>query len=80
MVEGSIETREYTDKQEVKRWTTEIVVRGGASIVLPVDMPRAEGNRPHPAEDYRSASRGGGTGSTQPASNPRPDLDDDIPF
>ncbi|HGW6361805.1 TPA: single-stranded DNA-binding protein [Escherichia coli] len=71
-VEGSMETRDWTDTQGVKRYVTEIIVRGfGDSIVL---LDRAGGGGV-PAND----------GATEDSSRPAPrsasrDLDDDIPF
>jgi len=46
-IEGRLQTREYEDRQGIKRWTTEIVVREMQML-----GQRSDGARPpHPAED-----------------------------
>jgi single-strand DNA-binding protein len=87
-VAGQIETRKWTDKQGVERYTTEIVLRNfGAEIVL-LDSNGGSG-RPPPNDDAdrsagaRSSSyaEAKGRSSTAPMSAQRAtDLDDDIPF
>ena len=82
VIEGSLRTREW-EKDGVKRYATEIIVRGGASMVYPVNLPKRDG-APLP-EDHR-ASRSASTTTGRTASDVvrgtgRPaDLDDDIPF
>lgn len=93
-VEGRLQTREWEDKEGVRRWTTEVVVNVDGRLIL---LDKAEGGgRPPPvegpddygqgktrerssaADDYRTAKSG------DPQSRPRPvqtqDFDDDIPF
>ncbi len=65
-----METRDYEDKNGVKRWVTEIVVRGGASNILPIDWPKSE--RAPPPQDHRQQPASARQGA-QP-------IDDDIPF
>jgi len=87
-VEGRLQTRKWTDKDGVERYTTEIIADtmqmlgsrqgmggggGGAS------MDDDYGSAPAP----RQSSGGGGGGAARPASRPAPnfsDMDDDIPF
>ena len=87
-VEGRLQTRKWTDKDGVERYTTEIIADtmqmlgsrqgmggggGGAS------MDDDYGSAPAP----RQSSAGGGGGAARPASRPAPnfsDMDDDIPF
>ncbi|HZW22897.1 single-stranded DNA-binding protein [Noviherbaspirillum sp.] len=87
-VEGRLQTRKWTDKDGVERYTTEIIADtmqmlgsrqgmggggGGAS------MDDDYGGAPAP----RQSSGGGGGGAARPASRPAPnfsDMDDDIPF
>lgn len=81
VVEGQLRTREW-EKDGVKRYSTEIVVRGGASMVYPVNLPKREG-APAPEDHRNSAPRGTADDprTQQSASGGRPaDLDDDIPF
>lgn len=83
-IEGRLQTRKYTDKEGVERYTTEIVAQemkmlgsregagGGMSTPDMDDAPAAP----------RAASGGGG-GGARPASKPAAniaDMDDDIPF
>lgn len=82
-VAGRIETRKYTDKSGVERWTTEIVLRAFAGELVILD--RSEGARPPPNDaaerEGRNASYGDmkGRGAETKAA-PANDLDDDIPF
>ncbi len=81
-IEGRIQTRKYTDKDGVEKYSTEIVANemkmlgGRAGGTADMDSaPRAASSRP--------ASPGGG-GSSAPARAPAgssfDDLEDDIPF
>ncbi|HEY8606955.1 MAG TPA: single-stranded DNA-binding protein [Noviherbaspirillum sp.] len=89
-VEGRLQTRKWTDKDGVERYTTEIIadtmqmlgsrqgMGGGAGAGAPMD------------DDYGSAAPaprqgggGGGSGGARSAPRPAPnfsDMDDDIPF
>lgn len=67
-VEGKLQTREWTDKDGVKRYTTEIVL---SNMEMLGD---AQGNRP-PAHGESDAPPAQGSGKSQP-----PPDDDDIPF
>ena len=40
-IEGQLETREYTDKESVKRYATEIVLRPYGSKIVMLDGPKA---------------------------------------
>ena len=72
-VEGSMETRDWTDTEGVKRWVTEIIVRGfGDSIVL---LDRASGGGV-PVNDGSTEDSSRPARRTQAAGA----LDDDIPF
>jgi single-strand DNA-binding protein len=79
-VEGQLETREYTDKDGVKRYTTEVVLRPFRGEITMLDSAGGGGGRgasvPPPSEEQAfggSSSSGGGSGNTA-------DLDDSIPF
>ena len=82
-VEGKIQTRKYTDKNDIERYTTEIMVGVGGEITL-LDSRKDSGssdsdrdsrdNRDSDASRRGSSRSGGGNGRR------RDDLDDDIPF
>jgi single-strand DNA-binding protein len=79
-VEGRLQTRKWTDKDGVERYTTEII----ADTMQMLGSRQGMGGSAPADEDY-SASRpsGGGSGAARPASKPAPnfsDMDDDIPF
>jgi single-strand DNA-binding protein len=88
-IEGSLQTRKYTDQQGNERYSTEIVLQkfrgeltmlGGRSTGADSD----DGGYRSGGGDYGSGGGGGG-GRSQPASSgPREsfpaDLDDEIPF
>jgi single-strand DNA-binding protein len=85
-VEGRLQTRKWTDKEGVERYTTEIIAdtmqmlgsRQGMGGGAPMDDDY--GSAPAPRQ---SAGGGGGGGASRPASRPAPnfsDMDDDIPF
>ena len=88
-VAGQLETRKWTDKQEIERQTTEIVLRQFNGEIVILDGSSGSG-RPPPNDDTdrdtgaRAAAGNSyaamkGRSSTDPS--PRPaDLDDDIPF
>lgn len=80
-VEGRLQTRKWTDKENVERYTTEIIAdtmqmlgsRQGGGASAPMD------------DDYASAPRQGGEGGGAPRAAQKPaanfnDMDDDIPF
>ena len=86
-VEGRLQTRKWTDKEGVERYTTEIIadtmqmlgsrqgMGGGAPAPMDDDYG---GGMPAPRQ-----SAGGGGGGARPAARPAPnfsDMDDDIPF
>jgi single-strand DNA-binding protein len=84
-VEGRIQTREYTDKDGQKRWSTEIIageIRLLGSREDSADTSRDRSDRDRP-EANRSADRQAGKPPARaPAKAPADDYgaDDDIPF
>ena len=88
-IEGRLQTRKWTDKENVERYTTEIIAdtmqmlgsRQGMGGGAPMDddyssAPPARQNTPAPGGGAASAPR-------QAAARPAPnfsDMDDDIPF
>jgi single-strand DNA-binding protein len=92
-IEGRLQTRKWTDKDGVERYTTEIIAdsmqmlgsRQGMGGGAPMDDDYAGGSAPAP----RQSSGGGSGGTSASASAPRQpakaapnfsDMDDDIPF
>lgn len=75
-IEGRLQTREWEDKEGVKRWTTEIVVRD----MMMLDgkgsgySPRSE-EPPHPAD-----TQGTGMPSSSESEIPPAVTEEDIPF
>lgn len=85
-VEGRLQTRKWTDKDGVERYTTEIIAdtmqmlgsRQGMGGSAPMDDEY--GSAPAPRQNAGGASS---SGASRPASKPAPnfsDMDDDIPF
>jgi single-strand DNA-binding protein len=91
-IEGTLQTRKWTDQSGQERYTTEVVVPrfrgelvllgsgGGRSEIGAGDMPGDDyGAEPAPAGPARGGSRGG-TPSGRPSRPIVDELDDDIPF
>jgi single-strand DNA-binding protein len=80
-VEGRLQTREYTDRDGNKRWSTEVVAR--EMVFLTTERDSAGGGRGRPSPKPADAYADGGSGSSAPsaAAEPIPYSDDeDIPF
>ena len=70
-IEGRLETKEYTDKQNVKRYITQIIA----------DTLKMLGSKPSDAsQNTDSTPAQAGAGSSSGASSGFDDMDDDIPF
>jgi single-strand DNA-binding protein len=87
-VEGRLQTRKWTDKDGVERYTTEIIADTMQMLGSRQGMGGGGGGAPMD-DDYSSApaprqsAGGGGGGASRGASKPAPnfsDMDDDIPF
>lgn len=84
-IEGRLQTRKWTDKDGVERYTTEII---SDSMQMLGGRPGAGGGSAAMDDDYGSSappSRPASGGAARPAAAPRPaanfnDMDDDIPF
>ena len=79
-VEGSLQTRKWTDQSGQERFTTEVVISRFRGELTILDTARAEdqGPRPAPASPAAPAGRGG-TGASWDVPKGG-DLDDEIPF
>jgi len=73
-IEGRLQTRDWTDKEGVKRYTTEIV----ANTVQFLGGPG--GAKGAGAPQGASEGRGAASVSSGPSGAPPPPADDDIPF
>jgi single-strand DNA-binding protein len=79
-VEGSLQTRKWTDQSGQERYTTEVVLQGFRGELTMLDGRGGEGGGMADAgaePGGYSGSSGGGGGGRAPSSS---DLDDDIPF
>ena len=83
-VEGRLQTRKWTDKDGVERYTTEIIAD---TMQMLGSRQGMGGGGAQMDDDYASApaprQSSGGGGASRPASKPAPnfsDMDDDIPF
>ena len=79
-IEGSLQTRKWTDQAGVEKYSTEVVLqkfRGELTML----GSRGEGSSASGGDDYSAASFGGGGGPAK-ASGPKEsfELDDEIPF
>ncbi|MBB2169981.1 single-stranded DNA-binding protein [Gluconacetobacter aggeris] len=78
-LEGSLQTRKWTDQSGQERYTTEVVVDRFRGDLVLLDSNRGEG------EDFgggqsASAPASRGNAGRSPATAGRPDLDDEVPF
>jgi single-strand DNA-binding protein len=86
-IEGSLETRKYTDQSGQEKYTTEVVLRNFRGELTLLDSNRGEEGGTAEPGGYRerapaqrapaAASRGGGPSWDAPKGG---DLDDEIPF
>ena len=74
-VEGKLQTRKYTDKDGIERWTTDIVVSGFNGTLQMLDR-RDDSSSSAQSEDVTEKSQ------TEPSITPvsKDEFEDDIPF
>jgi len=74
-VEGKLQTRKYTDKDGIERWTTDIVVSGFNGTLQMLDR-RDDSSSRAPSEDKTEKSQ------AEPTITPvsKDEFEDDIPF
>lgn len=74
-VEGKLQTRKYTDKDGIERWTTDIVVSGFNGTLQMLDR-RDDSSSSAPSKDVTEK------GQTEPSITPvsKDEFEDDIPF
>jgi single-strand DNA-binding protein len=85
-LEGALQTRKWTDKEGVERYSTEVVLQGFNSQLTMLDRAgggAGAGGAAEEAEDNSFGSQGA-TASRKPAmaaaGGKRADMDDEIPF
>jgi single-strand DNA-binding protein len=79
-IEGALQTRKWTDKDGVEKYSTEVVLQGFNSQLTMLDGRSGGGDR---AVDYSGGNdfgSSGASGQRKPAMSGGGDLDDEIPF
>jgi len=72
-IEGKMQTRKYTDKEGIERYTTEVVMQMfDAKLIM---LTKANGDGGHDTRDY-----GDDRGAQAKPKSRRDDMDDEIPF
>lgn len=80
-VQGSLQTRKWTDQSGQERYTTEVILgRVGAEMVLLDSRPSGEGADSPPRTEREPPPARTGRGAQGWDTPKAPDLDDDIPF
>jgi single-strand DNA-binding protein len=92
-LEGQLQTRKWTDKDNIERYSTEVVLQGFNSTLTMLDGKGGGGGgmgAGDDSQDYNSAFGGGGGSSAPRERKPamagaggggkRDDMDDEIPF
>ena len=85
-LEGQLQTRKWTDKDNIERYSTEVVLQGFNSVLTMLDG--RGGGAGSGADDMGSGMGGGDYGSPAPrerkpamaGAGKRDDMDDEIPF
>ena len=74
-VEGKLQTRKYTDKDGIERWTTDVVVSGFNGTLQMLDR-RDDSSSSSPSEDVTAKDQ------VEPSITPvsKDEFEDDIPF
>ena len=79
-LEGQLQTRKWTDKDGVEKYTTEVVLQGFNSALTMLDTRGGGGGSVESSDDFGSQ---GASQRRQPAlagAGQRGDMDDEIPF
>jgi single-strand DNA-binding protein len=78
-IEGSLQTRKWTDQQGVEKYSTEVVLQGFGATLTMLDG-RGEGGGASSGSGYDDAASSLGGGSRAAAPMADAALDDEIPF
>jgi single-strand DNA-binding protein len=73
-IEGSLQTRKWTDKDNIERYSTEVVVQAFGGTLTMLDGPKGDREVP---DDIKPPV---GNAPRQAANHAREDMDDEIPF
>jgi single-strand DNA-binding protein len=84
-LEGQLQTRKWTDKENVERYSTEVVLQGFNSQLTMLDRAGGGGGASEDSDDAGFGSPGASAPSRKPAmaaagGGKRGDMDDEIPF
>ncbi len=84
-IEGALQTRKWTDKDGVEKYSTEVVLQGFNSTLTMLDGRTGGGGERDRVSDYSGDSDFGSSGPTASrrpamAGGGRGDMDDEIPF
>jgi single-strand DNA-binding protein len=72
-IEGQLETRKFTDKEGVEKYSTEVVLRPYKGVLTMLDSPKAQDNGEQPS--YQSPPK-----SHAPLPELSDELNDSVPF
>ena len=79
-IEGALQTRKWTDKDNIEKYSTEVVLQGFNSVLTMLDG-RGGGGAAESGGDFAASAPSGGGGQRRVAAGGgRGDMDDDIPF
>jgi single-strand DNA-binding protein len=82
-IEGSLQTRKWTDQSGQEKYTTEVVLQRFRGELTMLDGRAGGGDSPAEGEEMGGGYSGGGGGGGRSSGGRAPaggDLDDDIPF
>ena len=87
-IEGQLQTRKYTDKDGVEKYSTEVVLQGFNSTLTMLDGRSGGGGSSYGPDDSGDSFGSGGPASSAPrravaagaGGRSNSDMDDDIPF
>src|SRR5690606_10194580 len=81
-IEGQLQTRKYTDKDGVEKYSTEVVLQGFSSALTMLDGRAGGGGGSDTGEggDFGSSSVSGQRKPAMAGGGQRDDMDDEIPF
>lgn len=81
-IEGQLETRKWTDKDGVEKYTTEVVLKNYSGVLTMLDSRSGDGNSGgnEYGGGYANSNTGGGNNPSSSPADSFADMDDDIPF
>ena len=83
-IEGALQTRKWTDKENIERYSTEIVLQGFDASIIMLDGKTGGGSDsyapPSSYDDYASGNKPAAANTSAKASFAHDEIDDEIPF